>query len=724
MPPHVDLVINFRASTSARTFSKDQVREDAAKAEKQYSRLLDTLSYAGLRVVGRRGEKQGHILVFVSCPDVQLCKLVDRERHSDFIHGLPTSSIPTATTEIHTLSPADRLRLVHVYVSSIPEDGGLGIVPGSAEWTLVESVMTLHDVEFNDTWVRSWTLSQIASVQVDKIRENLGDSVALYFAFLSTYTHALVFPAVLGITFYFFGTAYSSVYSLLLLLWSIVFVEYWRVRERTLSMRWGTRGSFRVEKRRAQYLPGFPWWKRELRMLASVPVIALFAGVLATLLTGIFVFEAFVTQLYKGPGQKLITFSPTILFMALVPSVLAIYQAYARRFTAWENHAHQSTHIASLTLKTFALSAIVAYLGLALSAFIYVPFGESVMQFVQQWIFHSSTAVDALHASLNETLAGGTSGKLKAHTMFATNADAARERLNPARLQDQMFAYTVTNQIVGTFLEVGLPFILRAVEAYRTGKRKNGHAKKKRVVFEDEATPASGERTAREEREFLERVRSEVALPEYDTFTDYSEMVTQFGYVTLWSTIWPLAPVMALLNNVLELRSDAFKMTVHHRRPVPTRTDTIGPWLDALSFLTWLGALTNSALVYLFRPTTPGPHTTFRSVHPHTQSVLGTEAPATRALLASALLIALAASHGYFALRALVRHVIERALWVGSAEVAERAKVERGVKERYLRSVAVETAGVAEKEELGVSEVAFWGFDEGSEEIQRMVKDV
>lgn len=76
-------------------------------------------------------------------------------------------------------------------------------------------------------------------------------------------------------------------------------------------------------------------------------------------------------------------------------------------------------------------------------------------------------------------------------------------------------------------------------------------------------------------------------------------MVTQFGYVALWSTIWPLAPVMSLLNDVLELRSDAYKITVHNRRPVPNRTDTIGPWLDGLTLLSWLGAMTNAALVYL-----------------------------------------------------------------------------------------------------------------------------
>ena len=60
---------------------------------------------------------------------------------------------------------------------------------------------------------------------------------------------------------------------------------------------------------------------------------------------------------------------------------------------------------------------------------------------------------------------------------------------------------------------------------------------------------------------------------------------------------------MSLLNNWLEMRSDAFKIAVHTRRPIPARTDTIGPWLDTLAFLTWVAALSNSALVYLFRPT-------------------------------------------------------------------------------------------------------------------------
>jgi anoctamin-10 len=82
--------------------------------------------------------------------------------------------------------------------------------------------------------------------------------------------------------------------------------------------------------------------------------------------------------------------APTILFMALVPRFMAVYQAFALKLTHWENHAHQSTHEASLTLKTFSLSAVVAYLGISLSAFVYVPFGGDVMARVQTFLFRQA----------------------------------------------------------------------------------------------------------------------------------------------------------------------------------------------------------------------------------------------------------------------------------------------------------------------------------------------
>ncbi|CAL1715387.1 unnamed protein product [Somion occarium] len=764
MPPSVDLVVVFRASPG-KTYTKAHARQNAQQTEQQYARLLNTLKKGGLRAVGKRGEREGQLLILISCPEPLLKRLAQRERHSDFLSGLlPKNPIGGEDLDTTPLSPADRIRLIHTYITSADVDGGLGIAPLSDEWNRVESLMALHDHQFNDNWIRSWTTSQLGFVKYDQIKEQFGESVALYFSFLSTYTKALLGISALGAGFYFFAAPYSTLYSTLLVLWAITFVEWWRIKQRVLSVRWGTLGSFRVEKRRAHYKP-IAWWKRDLRMITSIPVILFFAAILAVLLTGIFVFEAFVTQLYTGPGHRLIGFSPTILFMAIVPRFLGIYNNYAIRLTNWENHSRQSTHDASLTIKTFSLSAIVAYLGLALSAFVYVPFGEEVMTFVQTYLFHRNTPFRAgakswassifstfgagptatAVADAPEKLANVTTDEIRNQTakgFWETDSINARSKLNASRLQDQMFAFTVTNQVVNTFLEIGLPFVLRAVISFRNGKGLSFAApaggaasagKKKRVMFEDEASGSEVAKNAngKEEREFMEMVRREVALPEYNLFADYSEMITQFGYVALWSTIWPLATVMSLMNNWLELRSDAFKIAVHTRRPIPSRSDTIGPWLDTLTFLAWLAALTNSALVYLFRPSDQCKPVGTSLQHQHRH--LSNTNSSTRELLFSAMLVALAASHGYMVVRVIVRHVLERLLWKGSKEEKEAERMETVVKEQYLRSLGVadvreektDVAVATKADAVDVSDgaEAFWEFDEGLDEIQRVLKD-
>ena len=175
---------------------------------------------------------------------------------------------------------------------------------------------------------------------------------------------------------------------------------------------------------------------------------------------------------------------------------------------------------------------------------------------------------------------------------------------------------------------------------------------------------------------------------------------------------------MALANNILELRADALKIAVHHRRPIPVRTDTIGPWLEAISFLTWLAALTNTALVYLYRPSAGFSSSLSDDV---TMQSLSTR----RRMLGTALLLALAASHGYIVLRAVVRHIVERALWVRSAEVQEMQGSERVVKEKYLRSLGgVESGGNGGDDQASAAEQqAFWAREDGLEEIRKLLKE-
>lgn len=187
---------------------------------------------------------------------------------------------------------------------------------------------------------------------------------------------------------------------------------------------------------------------------------------------------------------------------------------------------------------------------------------------------------------------------------------------------------------------------------------------------------------------------------------------------------------MSLVNNWLELRSDAFKIAMLSRRPIPSRTDTIGPWLDALAFLTWLAAVTNSALVYLFRPTDQckAVGTTLQHHHHH----LSDAASSTRQLLTSAAVIALGASHGYLVLRMLVRHVLERLMWKGGREEREVERLETEVKQQYLRSTGVadvaagdlaDSKVMRQNGEAAGGHQAFWEVDEGLDELSKGVKD-
>lgn len=447
-----------------------------------------------------------------------------------------------------------------------------------------------------------------------------------------------------------------------------------------------------------------------------------------------------------------------MLFIALVPRLLAVYHHYAEWLTNWENHPLQSAHEASLTLKTFALSAIVAYLGLVLSAFVYVPFGDFIMAHVQQSLFASSAVLGAGAFKLaNGTMFRKAQMDEKVSTSSAQSIwESGAKKTNATRLQSQMYAFTVTNQVIGAFLEVGLPWIQGKVNAFRSGgknklasslsgtqhtvttsssstapsstntKRNNG----KRVVFEDEEF---GEKA---EREFLAEIRHEVSLPDYTLFSDYSEMVTQFGYVALWSTIWPLAPVMALVNNWFELRSDAYKVARQSRRPIPARTDTIGPWLDALGFLTWFAALTNSALVYLFRPSKISDSTygtELDTSHVHTTMPLNSTFVARAAtlhpeyseLIVPAVLIALSASHGYLLARLFIRHVLERVIWKGCKEEEMSEEADRTVKEQYLKSLGLSEDAASDNaaNDEKLENFGFWKRDEGVDEIQKSIKD-
>ncbi|XP_045681469.1 anoctamin-5 isoform X2 [Phyllostomus hastatus] len=80
-------------------------------------------------------------------------------------------------------------------------------------------------------------------------------------------------------------------------------------------------------------------------------------------------------------------------------------------------------------------------------------------------------------------------------------------------------------------------------------------------------------------------------------FYEYLETVIQFGFVTLFVASFPLAPLLALLNNVIEIRVDAWKLTTQYRRPVAAKAHSIGVWQDILYGMTVISVASNAFIV-------------------------------------------------------------------------------------------------------------------------------
>jgi hypothetical protein len=88
--------------------------------------------------------------------------------HSDVLRGLSNCAWDTNPS---ALKPAERLRLVHTYVTATPPEGGLGIHPDNNDWPRVESIMALHDPKYSHVWIRSVTKTiDIGDHQLEFIR--------------------------------------------------------------------------------------------------------------------------------------------------------------------------------------------------------------------------------------------------------------------------------------------------------------------------------------------------------------------------------------------------------------------------------------------------------------------------------------------------------------------------------------------------------------------------
>lgn len=742
MDPRPDFILVFSLSdeySPIRAFgetSPAKLKADRAKQlQEEYERLVGRLRACDLEATGRKGaEGTDSILILVRGKEKRILEEVTRERLSDWLHNVASEARPSPRNPRDFVdSPVqetERIRAVYQIMTgprfkattSVRSPASTGLTcgipinlppPVKSDFPHLISMFPPHNTTFNNTWQKRWLnistasnnsknpieLLSIPQAELDELKAHLGGRVALYFAFLCFYFKSLLFPSVVGLVFWVAGLSFHPILGIAFTGWSLLMVESWRLRERALSVHWGSYNIDKVEVQRAGFrgdglevdpvtgVTHEKWRFRKTltRSLAVLPVYFAFVAILGAIISTIYMIETVLGEVYDGPGKKILTMVPTILFVSIVPQVTGFWQFVATKLTDFENHPYQSEYDTSLTIKLFALNFVASYGNLLLTSFIYIPFGA----FLVPRIFEM---LPSRHA---HAIAGSAADGIKSGSFV----------IDTHKLKRQLVAYSLTAQITNAFTEVGLPYLKT-----RFGpqiKEKLPQVAEKLHLGLDDSDEKTLSSDSEDEKAFLERIRREQLLPAADLGGEYAEMCTQLGFIALFGVTWPLTPLWSLINNFFEIRSDAFKLATQMRRPVPTREATLGPWLDALGFITYLGTLTTTALVYLYQPqvsykgvsaeflsnithanvtiptngTVPFFSTRLSmaqssgSPAPESPLLMGALPPAPtsftslasiKSLLVTALLVAMFSSHAYLVLRGVARWLLERLQWDNS----------------------------------------------------------
>ncbi|KAF5675794.1 IST2-like protein [Fusarium heterosporum] len=542
------------------------VDHDTAIAE--FKTLLADLEEAGLDVEVRAGYEQT-LLFFVKAP------------LKDWLYGItPNHPGGDNNTIVNGAFEAEDILSVYHLVNWSKDLGGAGITPGTGKWENVKAIFPLHHTKVNQSLLSYLSKRFFLSAEdIDKIRDLHGSKVAFYFAFIQTYIIFLAFPAITGVIAWLWLPRYSFAYGILTSVWCTVFLEYWKIQEIDLSLRWSVRGIHHVKVNRPQFKYEtaytdeggrkhyyFPRWKKVVRQLLQIPFLLFAFLALGVTIVAVFTIEILISETYAGPYKDYLEYLPTILLAVSLPYITSTLEDAAEWMTEFENHRTADLHEMSLTQKIFILNMFTNYLPIFLTAFIYIPFGDNVVPRLENVLSSAFASV----------------GKKFENQPFHLDAD---------RLRNEVIALTVTGQFSSFFEENIVPMLKHKLSGlYRDYRRSHSKGDMLLAVVKDDP----------EESKFLKRARNEATLPKYNVQDDISEIVLQFGYLALFSPVWPIIPMGFLINNWIELRSDFAKISLEHQRPAPVRSDGIGPWIYSLEALTWLGSICTAAIVHLF----------------------------------------------------------------------------------------------------------------------------
>ncbi|XP_057668249.1 anoctamin-2-like isoform X2 [Diorhabda carinulata] len=510
------------------------------------------------------------------------------------------------------------------------EDQDKGIKRLIAE-NVYKAAYPLHDGDLHDkTSTRKLLLDEWASVSkcikfqpLDEIKDYFGVKCAIYFAWLGFYTHMLIPASIVGILCLLYGAItlhsdilsrdicnaknitmcprcdkycdywyiqescnYSKIqhiidnnatifFAVFMSFWGTFYLEMWKRYSAEIAHRWGLTGfDLQAEPPRPEYLlklanakkkklnvitqlqePVVPFWRVKLpSLIISFSVAFCWTLIALAVVVAVVVYRmSSLTSgyLHSGSSYKIYAIPVTagLINLTCIHILNFLYGRLAETLTELELQRTQNEFDESLAIKIYMFQFVNFY-----SSIFYIAFikGKYV----------------GYPAKYNRILG------------------YRQEECNPGgclmELTIQLAIIMIGNQAINAVMEMSVPV---AMKMYKTFIVTTGIDKADK---EETALISCNQWT---EDYKLSEIESK------SLYSEYLEMVLQYGFVTIFVTAFPLAPLFALINNILEMRLDAKKFLKYYRRPVPQRVKNIGVWYSILAFVGRLAVVSNAFII-------------------------------------------------------------------------------------------------------------------------------
>ncbi|KAG5878819.1 hypothetical protein JTB14_032446 [Gonioctena quinquepunctata] len=350
-----------------------------------------------------------------------------------------------------------------------------------------------------------------------------------------------------------------------------VFLELWRRKQSVIQWEWDLHGTEQDEEPRPEFEtsvktfrtnpvtrdkePYLPTWSKAMRLAATGSAVFFMLFVVLCAVLGTIIYRlSLVSVIYgsqsfflKKHAKVLTSVTAAVINLIIIMCLTRFYHRLAIYLTNLESPRTQTEYEDSYTFKIFLFEFMNFY-----SSLIYIAF------FKGRFFEYPGDTVS------------------RRSEFFRVKGDICDPAGCLSELCIQLSIIMIGKQIFNNFVELFNPAFYNWWR-WRTHRSNTKDLTRKHTRWEEDYHLQDPGRLA--------------------LFDEYLEMILQYGFVTLFVAAFPLAPLCALLNNIAEIRLDAYKMVTQARRPLAERVEDIGAWYGILRAITYAAVVSNGFVI-------------------------------------------------------------------------------------------------------------------------------